>query len=146
MTIRESDEVPLAASESVKQKPARRARHVKSNSLVDTLTSAEHRKEETGGRCLSISIKQSNHSLRNSGSSPLGEVDGQGEHQIRIEISKTEVIDSMKKEHVGEMSLLYYDFNNSKARLMSKMKKMSDYVIQEEENDGDGGAVQYSRE
>ena len=52
----------------------------------------------------------------------------------------------MKKEHVGEMSLLYYDFNNSKARLMSKMKKMSDYVIQEEENDGDGGAVQYSRE
>ena len=60
------------------------------------------------------------------------------EHQIRIEISKTEVLDSMKKEHLRDLSLLYYDFNNSKARLMSKMKKMSDFVIQEEEADGDG--------
>ena len=62
------------------------------------------------------------------------------EHQIRIEISKTEVLDSMKKEHQKDLSLLYYDFNNSKARLMSKMKKISDFVIQEEnvEADGDG--------
>lgn len=60
------------------------------------------------------------------------------EHQIRIEISKTEVLDAMKKEHKKDLSLLYYDFNNSKARLMSKMKKMSDFVIQEEaEADGD---------
>ena len=44
----------------------------------------------------------------------------------------------MKKEHLRDLSLLYYDFNNSKARLMSKMKKMSDFVIQEEEADGDG--------
>ena len=51
------------------------------------------------------------------------------EHQIRIEISKTEVIDAMKGEHMKDLSLLYYDFNNSKARLMSKMKKMSDFVI-----------------
>lgn len=64
------------------------------------------------------------------------------EHQIRIEISKTEVLDSMKKEHQKDLSLLFYDFNNSKARLMSKMKKMSDFVIQEEaEADGDGVAA-----
>ena len=44
----------------------------------------------------------------------------------------------MKKDHSKDLSLLYYDFNNSKARLMSKMKKMSDFVIQEEtELDGD---------
>lgn len=44
----------------------------------------------------------------------------------------------MKGEHRKDLSLLYYDFNNSKARLMSKMKKMSDFVIQEEvEADGD---------
>jgi len=35
----------------------------------------------------------------------------------------------MKKEHQKDLSLLFYDFNNSKARLMSKMKKMSDFVI-----------------
>lgn len=35
----------------------------------------------------------------------------------------------MKKDHMKDLSLLYYDFNNSKARLMSKMKKMSDFVI-----------------
>jgi len=47
----------------------------------------------------------------------------------------------MKKEHSRDLSLLYYDFNNSKARLMSKMKKMSDFVIQEEaEADGERDA------
>ena len=66
----------------------------------------------------------------------------QDEHQIRIEISKTEVLDSMKKDHQKDLSLLFYDFNNSKARLMSKMKKMSDFVIHEEAgDDGDGGAA-----
>ena len=47
----------------------------------------------------------------------------------------------MKKEHMKDLSLLYYDFNNSKARLMSKMKKMSDFVIHEEaeaDNEGAG--------
>ena len=69
---------------------------------------------------------------------------GQPEHQIRIEISKTEVLDSMKKEHQKDLSLLFYDFNNSKARLMSKMKKMSDFVIHEEAgDDGDAGAAQH---
>ena len=39
----------------------------------------------------------------------------------------------MKKEHQKDLSLLYYDFNNSKARLMSKIsKKVSEQVIQEE--------------
>jgi len=47
----------------------------------------------------------------------------------------------MKKEHRKDLSLLYYDFNNSKARLMSKMKKMSDFVI-EEEGEADGDAPQ----
>jgi hypothetical protein len=51
------------------------------------------------------------------------------------------VLDEMKKEHRKDLSLLYYDFNNSKARLMSKMKKMSDFVI-EEEGEADGDAPQ----
>ena len=38
----------------------------------------------------------------------------------------------MRKDHEKDLSLLYYDFNNSKARLMSKMRKMSDFMIQEE--------------
>ena len=42
------------------------------------------------------------------------------------------VVESMKKEHEKDLSLLYYDFNNSKARLMTKMRKMSDFMIQEE--------------
>ena len=46
-----------------------------------------------------------------------------------IQINKTQVLESMKKEYLKDLSLLYYDFNNSKARLMSKMKKMSDFVI-----------------
>ena len=53
----------------------------------------------------------------------------QPEHQIVIQINKTQVLESMKKEYLKDLSLLYYDFNNSKARLMSKMKKMSDFVI-----------------
>ena len=49
----------------------------------------------------------------------------------------------MKNDQLKDLSLLYYDFNNSKARLMSKMKKMSDFVIQEEaEADGGDAAVQ----
>ena len=45
----------------------------------------------------------------------------------------------MKKEHQKDLSLLYYDFNNSKARLMSKIsKKVSDQVIQEEGAEADG--------
>ena len=59
-------------------------------------------------------------------------------HEIRIEISKTEVLDSMMKDHTKDLSLLYYDFNNSKARLMSKMKKMSDFIIQEDAEISDG--------
>ena len=38
----------------------------------------------------------------------------------------------MSKEYTPELSLLYYDFNNSTARLVSKQKKLSDFVIQEE--------------
>ena len=41
-------------------------------------------------------------------------------HQIRIEIGKQEVLDSMSKEYAKDLSLLYYDFNNSTARLVSK--------------------------
>ena len=68
---------------------------------------------------------------------------GDQEHQIRIEISKTEVLDSMKKDQLKDLSLLYYDFNNSKARLMSKMKKMSDFIIKEEAGDDGDGAAQH---
>ena len=38
----------------------------------------------------------------------------------------------MSKEYAKDLSLLYYDFNNSTARLVSKQKKLSDFVIQEE--------------
>ena len=63
---------------------------------------------------------------------------GGSQHEIRIEISKTEVLDSMKKEHMKDLSLLYYDFNNSKARLMSKMKKITEFVIHEEADGAEG--------
>ena len=49
----------------------------------------------------------------------------------------------MKKEYLKDLSLLYYDFNNSKARLMSKMKKMSDFIIKEEAGDDGDGAAQH---
>ena len=38
----------------------------------------------------------------------------------------------MNKEYKTDLSLLYYDFNNSTARLVSKQKKLLDFVIQEE--------------
>ena len=38
----------------------------------------------------------------------------------------------MNKEYKADLSLLYYDFNNSTARLVSKQKKLLDFVIQEE--------------
>ena len=38
----------------------------------------------------------------------------------------------MKPDYENQLSLLYYDFNNSTARLVSKQKKLSDFVIQEE--------------
>ena len=38
----------------------------------------------------------------------------------------------MSKEYKTDLSLLYYDFNNSTARLVSKQKKLLDFVIQEE--------------
>ena len=44
----------------------------------------------------------------------------------------------MKKEHMKDLSLLYYDFNNSKARLMSKMKKITEFVIHEEADGAEG--------
>ena len=48
----------------------------------------------------------------------------------------------MKNDQLKDLSLLYYDFNNSKARLMSKMKKMSDFIIKEEAGDDGDGAAQ----
>ena len=41
----------------------------------------------------------------------------------------------MSKEYKTDLSLLYYDFNNSTARLVSKQKKLLDFVIQEENED-----------
>ena len=41
----------------------------------------------------------------------------------------------MSKEYKADLSLLYYDFNNSTARLVSKQKKLLDFVIQEENED-----------
>lgn len=37
-----------------------------------------------------------------------------------------------------DLSLLYYDFNNSKARLMSKMKKITEFIIHEEADGAEG--------
>ena len=84
---------------------------------------------------ITISVQDDNESevAIQSPRSPIANEDlKKEEHQIRIEISKTGVIESMRKEHEKDLSLLYYDFNNSKARLMSKMRKMSDFMIQEE--------------
>ena len=44
----------------------------------------------------------------------------------------------MKGEHMKDLSLLYYDFNNSKARLMSKMKKITEFIIHEEADGAEG--------
>lgn len=52
---------------------------------------------------------------------------------IRIEIGKDEVIHEMETDLTQDLSLLYYDFNNSKARLLKKKKKSTDFVIQEEQ-------------
>lgn len=34
-------------------------------------------------------------------------------HQIRIQIGKSEIKQSLSKDHKPDMSLLYYDFNGS---------------------------------
>lgn len=83
------------------------------------------------------SLHDSSHDWKNAGLEFDGETDDD-QHEIRIEISKTEVLDSMKKDHSRDLSLLYYDFNNSKARLMSKMKGKSDFIIQEDAEISDG--------
>ena len=38
----------------------------------------------------------------------------------------------METDLTEDLSLLYYDFNNSRARLLQKKKKLTDFVIQEE--------------
>ena len=124
-------------------------KHIKSNSLSNNVISfglggTEPSVDENNENNLDVMLKNSRSMSTNIRQSlGNGSERGDQEHQIRIEISKTEVLDSMKKDQLKDLSLLYYDFNNSKARLMSKMKKMSDFIIKEEAGDDGDGAAQH---
>lgn len=55
-------------------------------------------------------------------------------HQIKIKINKEEsIVNHLTSEHKSNMTLLYYDFNNSNQRLYSKHKQnLTDFIIPEE--------------
>lgn len=61
-------------------------------------------------------------------------------HQIKIKVNKEESVAShLVKEHKSNMSLLYYDFNNTNQRQLLKQKQnLADLIIPEEAEEGKG--------